>query len=133
MDIGIWIYCFNYMNIYSDILLDHAKNPRNVGQLTGAITVTETNISCGDSIKVYIKGNKIKYEISGCAVATASASILSGIKSNKIKKMGEKELMKILGFQLTPTRIKCAMIPLLAMKKALLVDPDGVEPSTSTL
>ncbi len=122
----------NDMNLYSDILLDHAKNPRNTGKFIDATaTATETNISCGDSITVYIKNKKIKYEIEGCAVATASASMLSEINLDKIKKMTEKDLIKVLGFELTPARIKCAMLPLLAIKKA--VDPEGVEPSASTL
>ncbi len=108
------------MNLYSDILLDHARNPRNVGKFSDAsATATETNVSCGDSIKVYIKNKKIKYEVEGCAVATASASILSGQDLSKLTKMTEKDLMDLLGFELTPARIKCAVLPLLAIKKAI--------------
>lgn len=108
------------MNLYNDILLDHAKHPRNVGKIPGAKTASEINVSCGDAIKVYIKNKKIKYEIEGCAVATASASMLSEINLTKLKKMTEKDLIKVLGFKLTPARLKCAMLPLIAIKKALL-------------
>lgn len=107
------------MNIYSDILLDHAKHPRNVGKFSDAKKVTETNVSCGDSITVYVKNKKVKYEIEGCAVATASASLLSEINLIKLKKMTEKDLVKVLGFELTPARVKCATLPLLAIQKAL--------------
>lgn len=107
------------MNIYSDILLDHAKNPRNKGRISGAKIATADNVSCGDSITVYIKNKKIKYEIEGCAVATASASILSELNLTKLKKMTEKDLIKVLGFELTPARVKCATLPLLAIQKAL--------------
>lgn len=121
------------MNIYSDILLDHARNPRNLGKISDPdFTAEEVNVSCGDSIKVYIKKKIIKYEIKGCAVTTASASILSELNLTKLKKMTQKDLIKVLGFELTPARVKCAMLPLVAIKKAL-VDPEGVEPSTSTL
>lgn len=107
------------MNLYNDLLLDHAKHPRNVGKFSNAKKASEINLSCGDSITVYVKNKKIKYEIEGCAVATASASLLSEINLIKLKKMTEKDLIKVLGFELTPARLKCAMLPLAAIQKAL--------------
>jgi NifU-like protein involved in Fe-S cluster formation len=90
-----------------------------VGKISRAKTATEINTSCGDTITVYFKNNKVKYEIEGCAVATASASILSELKLEKLKKLKEKDLKKILGFELTPAREKCATLPLVAIQKAL--------------
>jgi nitrogen fixation NifU-like protein len=119
LEIGFFV-CFVGMNLYSDLLLDHAKHPRNVGKFLGTTaTATVANVSCGDAITVYIKGGKIKYEIRGCAVATASASILSEMKLTALKKMTEKDLTKVLGFELTPARVKCAALPLAAIKKAV--------------
>jgi len=61
----------------------------------------------------------------GCAISTASASLLSeklkGKSLKEIEKINEKDIFKMLGIEINPGRIKCAMLPLVTIKKALLL------------
>ena len=69
------------MALYTDIVMDHFMNPRNVGSIENADGVGEVgNAKCGDIMKMYlkIKDNKIedvKFETFGCGSAIASSSI----------------------------------------------------------
>lgn len=117
------------MDLYSQIFLDHAQNPRNTGKLKGATNVgSMENSSCGDSTKVgvcimnYVL-REIRHETSGCLVVKFSASVLSeklvGKTTAEVLKMTPEDLLKILGVELTMSRLKCAMLPLMAIQKAL--------------
>ena len=69
------------MALYTDIVMDHFMNPRNVGSIENADGVGEVgNAKCGDIMKMYlkIKDNKIedvKFETFGCGSAIASSSM----------------------------------------------------------
>ena len=69
------------MALYSDKVMDHFMNPRNVGEIADADGVGEVgNAKCGDIMKMYlkIKDGKIddvKFETFGCASAIASSSM----------------------------------------------------------
>ena len=66
------------------MIIDHSRNPRNFGKLEGANRVGEGfNPLCGDKFKVYalVKDDvieDIKFEGEGCAISTASASMMTG-------------------------------------------------------
>lgn len=117
------------MDFYSQILLDHGQNPRNVGQLKKLThSASEVNISCGDKtnlqFEIYnLKFKSIKHQTSGCLVAKFSASMLSekliGKTVAEVLKMRPEDLLRLLKIELTMSRIKCAMLPLLAIQKAL--------------
>ena len=68
---------------YSEKVLDHYRNPRNVGKIEDADLIGEAgSLACGDSLKLYLKldGNKIvdaKFLTFGCGSAVASSSILT--------------------------------------------------------
>ncbi len=68
---------------YSEKVLDHYRNPRNVGKIDDADLIGEAgSLACGDSLKLYIKldGNVIKdakFQTFGCGSAVASSSILT--------------------------------------------------------
>ena len=68
---------------YSEKVLDHYRNPRNVGKIDDADLIGEAgSLACGDSLKLYIKldGNLIKdakFQTFGCGSAVASSSILT--------------------------------------------------------
>ena len=68
---------------YSEKVLDHYRNPRNVGKIDNADLIGEAgSLACGDSLKLYIKldGNVIKdakFLTFGCGSAVASSSILT--------------------------------------------------------
>jgi len=80
--------------LYQEVILDHYKHPRNYGKLDGGLSSEGYNPLCGDRITVYIllDGETIedlRFEGSGCAICTASASVMTD--SLKGKTLGEAE------------------------------------------
>jgi nitrogen fixation NifU-like protein len=75
--------------MYSDIVIDHFKNPRNVGVIKDAnIVVKVGDPSCGDALLVFFKiaddrVQDIKYKIYGCGAAIATSSIASEMAMGK--------------------------------------------------
>ena len=70
--------------LYQEIILDHAKNPRNKGKCEGYNHDAKAhNPLCGDKVHIYLKLDKDKnisdlsFEGEGCAISLASASILT--------------------------------------------------------
>lgn len=117
------------MDIYRQEIIDHYKNPRNFGVLKNFdLRVFEVNRLCGDSIELFLKfsGNKlidVSFRSLGCAISTASASLLmEEIKGKEIFSLGkikEKEVLDLLGGKIMASRLKCAYLPLVALRKAL--------------
>ena len=118
------------MNIYSEIILDHYQNPRNFGTIKNPSKKTVIfNPSCGDRIELDIifskdKIKEIKFRGEGCAISLASASILTGYTLHKakdeLKKLDKDSMIKLLGIELGPNRIKCALLSLEALSKLLI-------------
>ena len=123
------------MDLYRDIILDHYKHPRNFGILNEYdTTANAANTTCGDSIRMdilYGKNKKreqiiadIKFSGIGCAISQASASMLTefvkGKPVDEVRKIGSKVVLTMVGGQLTPTRIKCATLPLEVLTSALV-------------
>lgn len=85
------------MDLYQEVILDHNKKPRNFGKLDEANHFAEgNNPLCGDQLKVYIKMDgdrveQIRFEGSGCAISTASASLMTEIVAGK--KLAEVEAL----------------------------------------
>lgn len=124
-------------NIYRAEIIDHYQNPRNFGDLPDAdVVVKEANASCGDmlqlALKLQVTRNKkqetkiadIKFKSVGCAISTAAASLLTErVKKIKvievIKGIKDEDMIEMLGIEVSPTRTKCAILPLKALQKAL--------------
>jgi len=117
------------MDIYSENIMEHYKDPRNFGKLENEnASYKDSNPLCGDKIEISlsIRNDKI-IDINciseGCAISRASSSIIS----EKIKGMGLNDALKSnkdfvldsLGIQLNPIRLKCAMLSLRAIQKAI--------------
>ncbi len=117
------------MDLYREYILDHYQNPRNFGKMEGAdVSFSLTNPLCGDEIEVYLKfeGNKvskIKFRGKGCVISLASASILTeklkGKTKEEILSLDKDFMLKLLRISLSPTRLKCALLPLEAIQKAI--------------
>lgn len=115
------------MDIYQENILDHYKNPRNWGEITDADYIVEsTNASCGDMVKFYfkIKGDKVvevKYKCLGCSISTAASSLISeklmGMKVDEVKNISPDDILKLLGIEVSPSRLKCALLPLDAFRQ----------------
>ncbi len=85
------------MALYSDKVMDHFRNPRNVGVIEDADGVGEVgNAKCGDIMKMYLKIegdiiSDVKFETFGCASAVASSSMATAL----IKGQPVSEAMKL--------------------------------------
>lgn len=118
------------MDLYSEIILDYYKNPRNKGEIADATTTaTEYNPLCGDKIKIdlLIDGGAIKdakFSGEGCAISQAATSMLTeqivGKTQNEVAKMKTADIIAMLNIPISPGRIKCATLGLVCTKKALI-------------
>ena len=86
-------------DLYQEIILDHGKNPRNLGRTENFNKDAKGfNPLCGDKVHVYLKLNEnkkvedISFEGQGCAISMASASIMTDL----IKGKEEKEAKEII-------------------------------------
>ncbi len=84
------------MALYSEKVMDHFRNPRNVGVIEDANGVGEVgNLKCGDIMKMYLKIENdivkdVKFETFGCGSAIASSSMATElIKGQPVKKARE--------------------------------------------
>ena len=83
--------------LYRELILDHARNPRHFGKLDGATHSAEgINPLCGDKLKLYLKLDDtstisdVAFEGSGCAISVASASLLTDAVSGVSADIAER-------------------------------------------
>jgi nitrogen fixation protein NifU and related proteins len=106
--------------MYRENLLDHYKNPRNFGGLTGCdLSNREDNPLCGDEIGIHVKFKddtlfEIMFEGHGCAISQASASMLTEFVKGKsledVRKFSREDMLSLLMVEVTPMRLKCALL-----------------------
>jgi nitrogen fixation protein NifU and related proteins len=117
--------------LYHKIILQHYRQPLNFGRLQQPTkTLRGVNYYCGDELTFYVKLNQqgvitdIAWQGKGCAISQAAASIFSELVRDKnfsqVKKMSSQQLLKKLKLELSPTRIKCAVLPLYVLKEKAL-------------
>lgn len=117
-------------DIYREQILDHYQNPRNFGKLDQSDkSGRAVNVFCGDDVGMQLKiGGKdviadAKFNGQGCAISTAAASLLTeevkGKTLSEAASIDQEVIIKMLGVDLSPTRLKCALIPLEALHKAI--------------
>lgn len=117
------------MSIYKEIILEHWKNPHNYGVIKNAGKKSRAiNPSCGDEIEMSIllsrgKIKEIKFQGRGCVISRASASLLTDyIKGKNLKKIVNLKkgfIIKLLGVPISISRLKCALLPLEALKQII--------------
>ena len=108
--------------MYRQQILDHYKNPRNYGELEDPdIEHVGENPMCGDTIKMFVRLDddgetieRVSFVGDGCAISQASASMLSGALRGKsldeVEAMDRDDIIDMLGVELSPMRIKCAVL-----------------------
>lgn len=114
--------------IYTEIILELYKNPPNRGRIEDFdLESSGGNPSCGDQTTFTMKIKDeviedVKFYGSGCAISVASEAILSDmVKGKKIgdaKKITNEEMLEKLG-GIVQTRMKCALLGLLVVKKGI--------------
>ncbi len=116
-------------SMYREHILELYKSPSNFGILENVTNeVTEYNSICGDEITIQIlvkdgKISNVKFNGSGCVISLVSSSLLTekikGMKIIDSMKLEKKDVLKLLRVPINRSRIKCALLPIQAMKKAL--------------
>ncbi len=116
----------NPNEMYKEIILDYYRNPRNYGRLTSSdIEEYDINPLCGDELSIAIKldGNRIediKFNGKGCVISQVSASMLTEMVLHKslkdVIKLNKKSILDSLGIELSPARLKCALLSLKVLK-----------------
>jgi NifU-like protein len=113
---------------YSEKVMDHYRNPRNVGSIDNADAVgIAGSLTCGDQLKIYLKiENNIvtdaKFQTFGCGSAVASSSILTemiiGKTVDEVRKITNKDIADELG-GLPPEKMHCSVMGYEALEDAL--------------
>ena len=116
------------MALYTDIVMDHFTNPRNVGELENANGIGEVgNAKCGDIMKMYLKIENniiqdVKFETFGCGSAIASSSMATEmIKGKTIEEalaVSNKDVVDALG-GLPVHKLHCSVLAEEAIKSAI--------------
>ena len=117
--------------MYREVILDHYKNPRGHGELDDADAHADgQNPLCGDEVSIYVAFaedgetiDEVKFSGRGCAISQAATSMLTEMVQGKtalaVGTMDKQELLDEIGIQLSPVRLKCAMLGLTTLKVAL--------------
>lgn len=126
------------MALYSDKVMDHFTNPRNVGKIEDADGVGEVgNAKCGDIMKMYIKVddngviNDVKFNTFGCASAIASSSMatemIKGQPIDKALELTNKAVVEALD-GLPAVKVHCSVLAEEAVKMAVkdYYDKNGI-------
>lgn len=114
--------------IYSDKVLDHFQNPRNVGEIPDANGVGEVgNAKCGDIMKIYLKVEDniikdVKFKTFGCGSAIASSSMatemIKGKTLDEAWELSNKAVAEALD-GLPPVKMHCSVLAEEAIHKAI--------------
>ncbi len=137
--------------LYRDVIVEHSKRPRNFRRLEGARVAEGHNPLCGDTVTVYVDVHDgivtdIAFQGSGCAVSTASASVMTEtVKGRSVAEaarlsehfhalatqgasaIAEVSLGKLAAFASVnafPSRVKCALLAWQTLQAALTQEAD---------
>ena len=93
----------NLKELYQEIILDHGKNPRNLGKFENFNKDAKGhNPLCGDKVHIFLKldenkkVNDIAFEGEGCAISMASASIMTDLMRGKSEQEAKEIINKFL-------------------------------------
>ena len=114
--------------LYSEKVMDHFANPRNVGEIPDADGIGEVgNAKCGDIMKMYIKVENdvvtdVKFKTFGCGAAIATSSmateLIKGKPISEVLKLTNAAVVEALD-GLPPVKIHCSVLAEQAIKNAL--------------
>ncbi|PKO10663.1 MAG: SUF system NifU family Fe-S cluster assembly protein [Chloroflexi bacterium HGW-Chloroflexi-2] len=117
-------------DFYRELIVEHYKNPAYKGTLDpNDFTYEDENPLCGDHIRVDLRVDEKQiiteavFSGHGCAISQASADLLMesiiGKPLDEVKNMTKETVLELLGIQLGPVRLKCALLSLKVLKAGL--------------
>lgn len=117
-------------DFYRELIIERYKTPHFRGELDpNDITYEDDNPTCGDHIRIDVRldENQIVTEAvfsgEGCAISMASADLMLesiiGKSIEDVKELVKEDILDMLGIELGPTRLKCALLPLKVLKAGI--------------
>jgi nitrogen fixation NifU-like protein len=114
-------------DLYRELIIDRYKNPQYRGSLDPHdIAFEDDNPLCGDHIKIELRVDsdqcvsEAAFDGHGCAISQASADLLlesiQGKSLEEVKALTKDDLLEMLGLELGPVRLKCALLSLKVLK-----------------
>jgi len=114
-------------DLYREVIIEHYKNPSHRGTLDPHdISFADNNPLCGDHIQIDLRVDvnglisDARFDGHGCAISQASADLLLesiiGRSLEEVKKLNKQDLLDLLGIELGPVRLKCALLSLKVLK-----------------
>lgn len=117
-------------DLYREFILEHYRNPQNYGTMADPSFEAEgQNPLCGDELHVQValdeaqRISQVRFTGHGCAISQASMSILSdaitGKTIDEVARLSREDVVALLGIDLTPVRLKCALLGLVVVKMGM--------------
>lgn len=117
-------------DLYRDEILEHYRRPHNFGTLPEPDAAFEgSNPLCGDRITLMLdigedgRVSDVAFTGRGCAISQASASMLTdeirGMTTEDVARLQNQDVLDLLGIEISPARLKCALLSIDTLKKAL--------------
>jgi nitrogen fixation NifU-like protein len=114
-------------DLYREVIIEHYKSPSYRGELDPHdISFEDENPLCGDHIRIDLRVDEngkvtdAAFSGHGCAISQASADLLMelviGKTVDEVKALGKQDILDLLGIELGPVRLKCALLPLKVIK-----------------
>ena len=114
-------------DLYRELIIDRYKNPLYRGELDPHdISFEDDNPLCGDHIRIDLRVDENErvteavFDGRGCAISQASADLLiesiQGKTLEEIRALSKEDLLDLLGIELGPVRLKCALLSLKVLK-----------------
>jgi len=114
-------------DLYREIIIDRYKNPLHRGTLDPHdISFEDDNPLCGDHIRMDLRVDadgrvsEVAFDGHGCAISQASADLLAesiiGKPLDEVKELKKEDVLELLGIDLGPVRLKCALLSLKVLK-----------------
>lgn len=114
-------------DLYREVIIEHYKNPGYRGHLEPHdIQFADNNPLCGDHIEITIQVSvdsvveDARFDGHGCAISQASADLLIesiiGMPLEAVKQLNKQHILDLLGIDLGPVRLKCALLSLKVLK-----------------
>jgi len=113
--------------IYSEVVIDHAMNPRNLGTMSDADGFARVTGPCGDTMEVWLKINDntitdINFMTDGCGTSIASGSIMAELAKDKsigeATRISQQDILNALG-RLPEENEHCALLSVNTLKIAI--------------